>query len=396
MHIAFVDVDDPRNPEVYSGIPSRMLENMERITQVSVVAPLRTHAKYAFVAQKCSYGLINKKFFVDREPLVLRSFARQIEARVPKDAEVIFSWSSVPISLLNVRWPIFLWPDATLPAVRGYYPHLDNVCERTWRVGREQEIEALSRATVALYSSEWGAEMARQLVPENTYKVRALNYGANIDPELTDEQARRFIAGRRTDQCHMLFVGLEPKRKGLDTAIEITRLLNDRGLQSVLHVVGEHKVLRRSDAPPYVRIEGRLPRDSARMRELFLSCNLLTLPTRADCSPIALCEGAAHALPAVSRKTGGVPSITEDGRTGLLFDVDAPPEDYADRIATLLEDQASYRAMSWAAFETYRDRLNWRTQVGKLVEIMAETLDRRRRKMDDLISRQTSRSVAGA
>jgi hypothetical protein len=62
----------------------------------------------------------------------------------------------------------------------------------------------------------------------------------------------------------------------------------------------------------------------------------------------------------------------------------------------LLEDQASYRAMSWAAFETYRERLNWRTQVGKLVEIMAETLDRRRRKMDDLISRQTSRSAAGA
>ena len=396
MHIAFVDVDDPRDPEVYSGIPSRMLENMERIAHVSVVAPLRTHAKYAFTVQKCCYGLINKKLFVNREPFVLRSFAKQIEASLPKDAEVIFSWSSVPISFLNDRRPIFLWPDATLPAVRGYYRHLDNVCERTWRVGREQEIEALSRATMALYSSEWGAESARQLVPESTHKVRTLNYGANIDPELTDEQARRFIAERRTDRCHMLFVGLEPKRKGLDTAIEIARLLNDRGLPSVLHVVGEHNFPWLKDAPPYVRVEGRLPRDSARMRELFLSCNLFTLPTRADCSPIALCEGAAHALPVVSRKTGGVPSITEDGRTGLLFGVDAPPEHYADRIAALLEDQASYRAMSWAALETYRDRLNWRTQVGKLVEIMAETLDRRRSKMDDLISRQTSRAAAGA
>jgi glycosyltransferase involved in cell wall biosynthesis len=76
----------------------------------------------------------------------------------------------------------------------------------------------------------------------------------------------------------------------------------------------------------------------------------------------------------VSRRTGGVPSITENDRTGLLFDADAPPERYADRIAALLKDRDRYCEMSWAAFQTYRDRLNWTTQITKLVEMMATTV----------------------
>src|SRR5439155_119553 len=151
------------------------------------------------------------------------------------------------------------------------------------------------------------------------------------------------------------------------------RILHERGVRTVLHVVGDNDCLPQTDVPPYVQIEGKLPRDSTRMRELFESSSLFILPTTADCSPVALCEGAAYALPVVSRRTGGVPSITDDNRTGLLFDIDAPPEQYADRVSALLGDPERYGAMSWAAFQTYRDRLNWPTQIRKLVEIMAAT-----------------------
>jgi hypothetical protein len=137
---------------------------MKRLTKVTVVAPLRRFAKYAFILPKLYYKSQGLELLVDREALLLKSLSRQIVTRLPQEADVIFSWSSVPISFLEDRRPIFIWPDAVFPAMRDYY--WDDVCERTWRAGRKQEIAALSRATKALYGSEWGASSARQLSPE--------------------------------------------------------------------------------------------------------------------------------------------------------------------------------------------------------------------------------------
>jgi hypothetical protein len=88
------------------------------------------------------------------------------------------------------------------------------------------------------------------------------------------------IERRSHDLSRMLFVGLDAKRKGLDTAIETVRILHARGLRIVLNVVGHRDFLPQADVPPYVQLEGILPREGERMRELFEASSLFILPTR--------------------------------------------------------------------------------------------------------------------
>jgi glycosyltransferase involved in cell wall biosynthesis len=376
MHVAFVEIGNPRDPLVYSGITSRILEEMEKITKVTVIAPLDQHSKFLFVFHKLILRLLGLRFIADREKAVLKSYARQIRRQIPRDADVIFSSSSVPVSYLEDQRPIIFWPDVTLPALKGYYSSFDHLSNRTMDAGRNQEINALARATGVFYCSEWSADFARKLSPENAHKIHVLNYGANVDSNLTEQKIRTLIERRSKGEWRMLFVGIDPKRKGLDTAVEVARVLNERGHKTILYVVGNNGIPSNERMPPYVHSEGILPRDSSRMRELFEGSSLFILPTRADCCPIVLCEAASFGLPVISRRTGGTPSIIESGTMGLLFDVEAPPNLYADAIAALLTNPVRYQKMSLAAFQGYRERLNWPSQVGKLVRFMQEFVER--------------------
>src|SRR5665213_3285355 len=101
MHVAFVEIGNPRDPLLYSGTTSRILEEMEKITKVTVIAPLDQDAKYLFAFHKLGFMLLGLQFIAEREKAILKSYARQIKRQIPRDVDVIFSSSSVPMSLLE-------------------------------------------------------------------------------------------------------------------------------------------------------------------------------------------------------------------------------------------------------------------------------------------------------
>ena len=55
----------------------------------------------------------------------------------------------------------------------------------------------------------------------------------------------------------------------------------------------------------------------------------MLFPTRADCTPIALCEAAAYGIPVVAADVGGISSIVTPN-TGRLMPATSTPEDYAE------------------------------------------------------------------
>jgi glycosyltransferase involved in cell wall biosynthesis len=111
----------------------------------------------------------------------------------------------------------------------------------------------------------------------------------------------------------LLFVGADFERKGGPLLLDVFRRhLRD---QCELHLVTRHAI----DPEPGVHVYTELKVGDRRLHELYQSCDVLVLPTLADCFSMAALEAMACGLPVIISTIGGIPEIVVDGETGILI-----------------------------------------------------------------------------
>jgi glycosyltransferase involved in cell wall biosynthesis len=119
---------------------------------------------------------------------------------------------------------------------------------------------------------------------------------------------------------HVVFVGEGPCRGGLEALIAALKL------QSCVHMIGV-----RQDMP-----------------SVYNELDVMASTSHTEAMPLAIMEAMACGLPVVATRTGGVPDMVQDGRTGWLTTV-GDFEDIARRLSMLLSDDEGRRRMGIAA-----------------------------------------------
>jgi glycosyltransferase involved in cell wall biosynthesis len=84
-------------------------------------------------------------------------------------------------------------------------------------------------------------------------------------------------------------------------------------------------------------------------------------------------EANSFGLPVITTEVGGIPTVIRNGVNGMMFPLEAPPEDYSRWIAELFFDRIRNAALVRNSFEEYQKRLNWRV-AGDTVMRYLETL----------------------
>ena len=108
-----------------------------------------------------------------------------------------------------------------------------------------------------------------------------------------------------------------------------------------------------------------------------MRAHFLVAPSTADCSPVALCEANAHAVPALTTRIGGIPTIVRDEVNGKLFAKDADPVEYCSYVLDLVGNRRRYREFAHASFEEYRRRLNWAVAGATVRQLFENLLESR-------------------
>lgn len=276
-----------------------------------------------------------------------------------KPFDIVFAPMGSPlIAMLDCSIPLVYASDATFRLMVDYFPKYTGLSNNALRVGDDFERMAISRADLILYPSQWAARSAIDDyggAPEN---VHVVPFGANLDDPPTAEQA---VRERPAESCRLLFVGTDWRRKGGDVALEVQAMLRRMGCLSILTICGCTPPV--STLPDGVSVVGRLDKNDPKQRrclyDLYLSHHFLLFPTRADCSPHVVNEANAFGLPALVTDTGGVAELVHSGRTGLVFESEDEPEDYAQKIVELYSDHSAYTEMVRASRLEFETRLNW-------------------------------------
>jgi glycosyltransferase involved in cell wall biosynthesis len=204
-------------------------------------------------------------------------------------------------------------------------------------------------------------------VPEE--RVFVVPPGVEIDRWQTDR------AGRPAkDGVDILFVGGDFYRKGGDVLL---KAFVDRGLAATarLQIVTRTRIDDVVAGKENVFVHYDLPNHGPELKALYRDADLFVLPTRADTLGIALMEAAAAGIPVVSTPVGGIPTVVEDGVTGLL----APIEDFGEAMAALAGDEARRQAMGRAAVEKALAEFDVRKNVARLIDISMDVAARKGR-----------------
>ncbi len=365
MKVGYVSRYDAGDINYWSGLStfiSKALENQG--IDLDYFGPLVEKHKLLFQFKQGYYKyMLGKKHLRDYEPSILRDFGKQIKSKI-SDAQpdLVFSATASPVAYLECRQPIVFWADAVFASLVNFYPFFSNLSAESVAEGNAAESAGLERCSLAIYASDWAAEAAVRNYGVKREKVKVVPFGANISVKRNLEDIKTIVNARPADRCKLLFLGVEWERKGGEIAAEVTRRLNENGIETELTVAGCEPNLDES-LQKIVKVVGFVNKATKAGREqinrLLRESHFLIIPSRAECYGIVFCEANSFGVPSIATAVGGIPTVIKNDVNGRTFELDADIDLYCDYIADLFADYSKYRQLAVSSFHEYETRLNW-------------------------------------
>ena len=109
MKIVYVTTYDPTDISGWSGASERILKTLKSCGfQIETIGNLHDKCSLFTRMKKVIYSkLLSKNYLRDREPMVLKSYASQVEKALESiDYDIVFSPGTVPIAYLKTEKPI--------------------------------------------------------------------------------------------------------------------------------------------------------------------------------------------------------------------------------------------------------------------------------------------------
>ncbi len=230
---------------------------------------------------------------------------------------------------------------------------------------------AILRGKKLVYSSQWAANSAIEDYGANRENVEIVPFGANID---TIPDVEKTLEKCSLNRCSLLFIGRNWERKGGKLAFDTLTSLLEMGVDADLLVIGCHPPSQYKHERLRVipDLDKNIPQEREKFNNLLLESHFLIFPTRADCSPIVICEANAYGIPVMTTDVGGIPTIIKNGKNGFMLPLSASGQDYAELIKASFSDAKQYQNLVKDARAEYEARLNWQKWAKRIYEIMQE------------------------
>jgi glycosyltransferase involved in cell wall biosynthesis len=381
MRLAYITTYDPNDRRNWSGSGYSIMQALaDQEISVDALGPLR--ADYKIVGRM--KGKFYKKVFrsdhdYERERLPTQGYARQINEKLGyKDYDIILSPGSIPVSRLQCRQPIVIWADATFASYIEHYGIASALSRKTIRAGHITERLAYSRSSLLIFASQWAAKSAISCYKIDASKVKIVPFGANLQNPPNRQIVLDSIHSRSRATCHLVTIGTDWNRKGVSKSIELSVLLNNRGIPTTLSVVGCYPPAGFS-VPGFVNLEGfidkRTVNGEKKISKILLSCHFHVLFSTAEAFGVVFAEANAHGVPNIASDVGGIETAVVNGRGGQRFKLDSPLNNIADYIQGAIKDRTTYLDMALRARKEFDERLNWSVSGAQVRRYLGEIVN---------------------
>lgn len=323
-------------------------------------------------------ALIDKNAVVDVLPEFVCNLQRfrRIEG-VEYDVVHSHYWLSGWVgNLLAPRWGV---PHVTMFHTLGRLKNraLSDQEEPDARIDVEERVVASADRVIA--SSEHERQSLVDLYRARRERVAVINGGVDLGlfRPLDRVTARERLA--LTGEI-VLFVGRMDRVKGLDVLLRAIALLRHRPALKLVVVggSGQEVELRRCQALATslgldVVFRGAIPQED--LPAYYSAADVLVVPSHYESFGLVAVESLACGTPVVGSMVGGLPTVIQDGETGLLVPW-RRPESFAERIERVLDDPSLRAALSANARQSVY-RYSWEAVADRVTALYHEVVGAR-------------------
>ena len=379
MKIAYATTFDARDVHNWSGTPYHMSHTLKNAgVEIEYIGSLKRKLPPFF-----KWKQVFKKWACDQResPRFNRFAANHYSQQVMQQlkslsVDAILAPLINPIAYLDCKQPIILWTDALYAALLGFYPPFFYHSPSSMQQGNEITAACLSRASLAIFSSDWAARSALELYGISKEKVKVVPFGANIDSYPNYSDIQTIIKKRSCHTIQLLFLAKSWERKGGDIALAVAKTLHDAGHAVKLTIVGYTPTLEKS--LPYVDCLGFIskqsPEGQTKIKALLSNSHFLILPSRADACPMVFAEANSFGLPCLTSYVGGISTAITNNINGMMFALDAPTTTYCDHIVNRMQDRKGYETLALSSYNEFITRLNWKVATEQVKKYIKERI----------------------
>ena len=210
----------------------------------------------------------------------------------------------------------------------------------------------LSRFTRDGDARDWLQSLVKSDI-RNSFIVGMVGHLAPIKGQEEFVKAAAIVSSRRTDMAFVI-AGEDKSRTG-ENRRQLEQLIHNLGLEGRVHLLG------------WV---DNVPR-------LLSALDLLISPSRSEPFGLSIVEAMACEVPIIATKSEGAREILEDGVTGKLLR-SGNPEELADAIVSMLDDEEKRRRLVARALEVVRNRFALESMVSATEQVYESLLARER------------------
>lgn len=266
-------------------------------------------------------------------------------------------------------------------ALLSSIPHLITLRDAPWRI---LYLKREFYRVIRLIMHQWVMRKGKNFVVNSPYLNEKLGCEFPVIPNslpdhIFSAKSKKYPTG--IFQIVTVLSGWS-RIKNPDGAITAFRLLREKyGKKVLLHLIGNdlgendvnpQRLLKQGDAEGIV-FHGPVPH-TALIQE-FSKYDLLLHPSREESFGNTLLEAMANGIPVVAgENVGAIPWVIDDGRYGLLADVEQPTK-LADACSFLIDDANRYELLSKKALAYVRDKFGNEYVTKQYVELYRKTLE---------------------
>lgn len=370
MKIAYISIGNPYDKHSWSGTDYYVRKALEK--QGHSVHCIYGYKRISLmlILNKLVALIRRKKNQSIRTIKSSKGWATYITNNLPKDTDVIFSLSTIPIAFLDTTIPIYIYIDGIFEyMLKNGFKNLSN----SYKEAHLIEEMAINRCTKIITTSIESVKTIQKYYNIDYSKLGLIPLGANLDWWPSKDEIIHIISSRSRNVCKILFVGLDWERKGGDIVINTCNELYKSGFPIELHIVGLKKLP--ISIPKYAINHGfinkMVKKDAKRLSRLYQESHFLFVPSRGEAYGLVFSEASAHGLPSISHSIGGIPTIIKNGVNGELFEIGTSTNIFAHYIKETFKKHDLYNQLALTSYNRFTEYLSWDIaghQINRLID----------------------------
>jgi glycosyltransferase involved in cell wall biosynthesis len=362
---------DPTIQTEYSGSDYgayHMLKKQPGV-EVFLVGPMDDQPNFIEKVITKLYRIFFKKRLIKYYPSSLREIGKVVNQAITDiQPDVIFSKYSAPLVHAKIDRPFVYMCDSTVKWTQEFWPDFSKLGFKIMEKWEAKSIRACDRL---ITFSKASADVIVDYYQKDPAQVRVLPIPAYVPNNILP--SKETIHKAMDDSLHLLLVGKRFHLRGVDIAIEVTQLLNEKNIPTKLRIVGMS-----GEDQAHVKFIGVFNKEDQNELQAYFDffrwADLLIHPSRFHSAGIVISEAAGFGLPTITNAAGGLGTTVQHDRTGLVLPENSPPTAYVDAITSLINDKKRYQQYCATARGRFDEELNWERAGVRLFEIILEVL----------------------